>query len=97
MAMQGPTQASVKDFWKVILQEKCSVIIALCNTFEAAVEGGKVVMKEKSSQYFPVEGASPLLFGEFEVRLKRCAETVYTVDKDEREIVAVSDLEIRDT
>uniref|UniRef100_A0A914QZQ8 Tyrosine-protein phosphatase domain-containing protein n=1 Tax=Panagrolaimus davidi TaxID=227884 RepID=A0A914QZQ8_9BILA len=97
LAMQGPTQASVKDFWKVILQEKCAVIVALCNILEEAIEGGKVVMKEKSAQYFPVERTTPLLLGEFEIRLKKSTNTVYTVDKDEREIVAVSHLEIRET
>uniref|UniRef100_A0AC35GSG8 Uncharacterized protein n=1 Tax=Panagrolaimus sp. PS1159 TaxID=55785 RepID=A0AC35GSG8_9BILA len=60
-------------------------------------EGGKVIIKEKSAQYFPVERNTPLSLGEFEVRLKKLTETVYTVDKNERETVAVSHLEIRET
>uniref|UniRef100_A0A914QW55 Tyrosine-protein phosphatase domain-containing protein n=1 Tax=Panagrolaimus davidi TaxID=227884 RepID=A0A914QW55_9BILA len=89
--------ASVIDFRKVVLQEKCAVTVALCNTYEEAIEGGKSVMKEKSAQYYPVERTTPLLLGEFQVLLKKVTETVYTVNKDEREIIAVSRFEIRET
>uniref|UniRef100_A0A914PWK0 Tyrosine-protein phosphatase domain-containing protein n=1 Tax=Panagrolaimus davidi TaxID=227884 RepID=A0A914PWK0_9BILA len=54
IATQGPTELSMKDFWKVIIQERCKVIVMLCEVYEPAVEDGKEVRKERSNCYWPV-------------------------------------------
>ncbi|EFO12879.1 protein-tyrosine phosphatase [Loa loa] len=52
---QGPMQITVNDFWIMIMQEKVSNIIMLCNVRE---EG-----KNKCFQYWPQDVGSSLTFG----------------------------------
>lgn len=53
--LQGPLQITVNDFWIMIMQEKVSNIIMLCNI----TEGGK----NKCFQYWPQDAGSSLTFG----------------------------------
>ncbi len=53
----GPLQNTVLDFWQLVWQEKCSVIVMLTNT----MEGGKV----KCEQYWPESGSKS--YGPFQV------------------------------
>ncbi|VDK86957.1 unnamed protein product, partial [Onchocerca ochengi] len=60
---QGPTEITVNDFWIMIMQEKVSNIIMLCNVIEAG--------KNKCFQYWPQETGSSLTFGDVQIM---CAE-----------------------
>ncbi|KAK6113057.1 Protein-tyrosine phosphatase family protein [Brugia pahangi] len=56
---QGPMKITVNDFWIMIMQEKVSNIIMLCNILEAG--------KNKCFQYWPQDVGSSLTFGDIQV------------------------------
>jgi protein tyrosine phosphatase len=56
---QGPMQSTVRDFWKIVHDRKCGVIVMLSDLVE---EG-----KEVCYQYWPSSGS--LTYGEFTVEL----------------------------
>ncbi|VDN02512.1 unnamed protein product [Thelazia callipaeda] len=51
---QGPLPMTVNDFWTMIMQEKVSNIVMLCNVMEAG--------KNKCFQYWPQEVGTSLTF-----------------------------------
>uniref|UniRef100_A0AAF5RU34 Protein-tyrosine phosphatase containing protein n=1 Tax=Wuchereria bancrofti TaxID=6293 RepID=A0AAF5RU34_WUCBA len=56
---QGPMKITVNDFWIMIMQEKVSNIVMLCNILEAG--------KNKCFQYWPQDVGSSLTFGDIQV------------------------------
>ncbi|XP_052257824.1 uncharacterized protein LOC127862660 isoform X2 [Dreissena polymorpha] len=60
IAAQGPTDATVKDFWRMIWQKDCGKIVMLTNIVEE--------MKTKCVCYWPQEAPSAT-FGIFEVNM----------------------------
>ncbi|VDK34632.1 unnamed protein product [Gongylonema pulchrum] len=54
-AFFGPMSVTVNDFWLMIVQERVSSIVMLCNVTEAG--------KNKCFQYWPAEAGSSLTFG----------------------------------
>ncbi|CDW52799.1 tyrosine protein phosphatase non receptor type [Trichuris trichiura] len=59
----GPTKNTLVDFWRMVWQEKC-VLVVMVTTF---VEDGR----EKCEVYFPTSSDEDLLFGVFKVSLKQ--------------------------
>uniref|UniRef100_A0A915Q4B1 Protein-tyrosine-phosphatase n=1 Tax=Setaria digitata TaxID=48799 RepID=A0A915Q4B1_9BILA len=64
---QGPLAITVNDFWFMIMQEKVSNIVMLCNVEEAG--------KKKCFQYWPREVGSSLTFGDVQVTCSEVDET----------------------
>ncbi|MCP9265322.1 Tyrosine-protein phosphatase non-receptor type 9 [Dirofilaria immitis] len=77
---QGPMNVTVNDFWIMIMQEKVSNIIMLCNIIEAG--------KNKCFQYWPQEVGSSLTFGDVQVT---CAEV--NENKDTTFILSILEAE----
>uniref|UniRef100_A0A0R3S4X2 Tyrosine phosphatase n=1 Tax=Elaeophora elaphi TaxID=1147741 RepID=A0A0R3S4X2_9BILA len=81
---QGPLQITVNDFWIMVMQERVSNIIMLCNIVEAG--------KDKCFQYWPQDAGSSLKFGEVQIT---CAEV--NDSKDTTFIISVLQAENKDT
>ncbi|CAI8052760.1 Receptor-type tyrosine-protein phosphatase alpha [Geodia barretti] len=56
---QSPMQSTARDFWKMVYDRKCGVLVMLCDLVESG--------KETCYQYWPSSGS--LTFGEFKVDL----------------------------
>ncbi|XP_071496829.1 receptor-type tyrosine-protein phosphatase alpha-like [Diadema antillarum] len=80
IAAQGPTTASINDFWRMIWQYDCKKVIMLTNIVE-----GK---KKKCEQYWP--GMTPCSFGEFRIVLQDNQVTKnYTIRRFDVEMAGV--------
>eukprot|EP00731_Ephydatia_muelleri_P025777 Em0017g860a len=62
IATQGPLQNTVDDFWRMVWEFKCKVIIMLCHLTE---EG-----RESSYCYWPIEEGSAMSYGSISVTLE---------------------------
>ena len=62
IATQGPLQNTVDDFWRMVWELKCKVIIMLCHLTE---EG-----RESSYCYWPIEEGSAMSYGSISVTLE---------------------------
>ena len=61
IATQAPIAETVTDFWRMVHQKKCHIIVALCNLHE----GNRV----KCEQYWPASINEPEEHGPYIVRL----------------------------
>ena len=52
----GPLENTVDDFWLMIYQQNCSVVVMLCNCIE--------MNRDKSWQYWPLEVGHTMVLGE---------------------------------
>jgi len=62
IATQGPLKQTVEDFWRMIWENNCCVVIMLAKIIEAG--------KEKVFQYWPDEKEVPIIFGDFSITLR---------------------------
>ncbi|CAJ0602137.1 unnamed protein product [Cylicocyclus nassatus] len=66
---QAPMKTTVCDFWHMILQENCRMIIMLCDLIEGE--------KEKCIKYFPQQKGQALTFGTTKVTLIEQSSSAY--------------------
>lgn len=57
---QGPMEATVADFWRMVWQEKCKSIVMLCNVIEMGVK--------KCEQYWPENVGQEITFGTLRIK-----------------------------
>ncbi|CAD5232172.1 unnamed protein product [Bursaphelenchus xylophilus] len=57
---QGPTEKTVGDFWKMVVQAKAPAIVMLCGIMELG--------KKKCEQYWPEQQGSSGVFGDFTIK-----------------------------
>ena len=62
LATQGPLQNTVDDFWRMVWEHKCRVIVMLCHLTE---EG-----RESSYCYWPTEEGTAVSYGNISVTLE---------------------------
>uniref|UniRef100_A0A914YHA0 Tyrosine-protein phosphatase domain-containing protein n=1 Tax=Panagrolaimus superbus TaxID=310955 RepID=A0A914YHA0_9BILA len=86
---QGPTRDSAPDFWRMVVQEKSTVIIMLCNIFEEDEKDGNI--KEKSVQYWPSTVGKSFKYDDLEVSCLEIVEISYGV---EGQIIVTTTLEL---
>uniref|UniRef100_A0A914PE25 Uncharacterized protein n=1 Tax=Panagrolaimus davidi TaxID=227884 RepID=A0A914PE25_9BILA len=56
---QGPLDETAEDFWRMVLQEKCQVVIMLCDFYENNLE--------KCFQYFPSTPGASIKIGQYTI------------------------------
>ncbi|CAD6194803.1 unnamed protein product [Caenorhabditis auriculariae] len=67
---QGPRKNTVIDFWRMVWQEKTSVIVMLCQLVEGS--------REKCSEYYPKESGPTMLLGNGLIKVTNMSQ--HTVD-----------------
>ncbi|KAK9803879.1 hypothetical protein WJX72_001449 [[Myrmecia] bisecta] len=67
IAAQGPVPGTVADFWQMVMEQQCSVILMLTR----CIENRSVL---KCAEYFPVKVEAVELYGDFSVRLDHVEE-----------------------
>ncbi|CAD7704834.1 unnamed protein product [Ostreobium quekettii] len=70
IASQGPLKGTVEDFWRMVLEQRCSAVVMLTQAFERRVE--------KCAPYFPQAKGSGAMVG----RLQVCVEDLREVSTD---------------
>lgn len=77
IATQGPLEATMVDFWRMVWEQEIDVVVMLTNL----VEDGRT----KSEQYWPDPDEGDLAIGnEFQVTLKNTTPTIFGVERDMR-------------
>ncbi|KAK5966302.1 Protein-tyrosine phosphatase [Trichostrongylus colubriformis] len=66
---KGPLPDTISDFWRMIIQEHCSIIVMLCNL----VEHGR----EKCSAYYPTDVKKPFNVGNTTITLTKQTTSTY--------------------
>uniref|UniRef100_A0AC34FSU0 Tyrosine-protein phosphatase domain-containing protein n=1 Tax=Panagrolaimus sp. ES5 TaxID=591445 RepID=A0AC34FSU0_9BILA len=75
IATQAPLNETVEAFWKVVLQEKISVVVMLCSLFEPDLKERKHGLKQKCAIYYPTD--MPLKFEQFYIVVTNIREELY--------------------
>ncbi|KAL5487215.1 hypothetical protein EMCRGX_G019791 [Ephydatia muelleri] len=93
IATQGPLQNTVGDFWRMVWEFRCKIIVMLCPLME---EG-----RESSYCYWPTEEGSPVSYGNISVTLQSSliydgygyeARTFHIREKSEDKVAVVTQL-----
>ena len=64
ISTQAPIASTMPDFWRMVWQEKCSVIVMLTREIEKGYQ--------KAEQYWPAREEDFVVFGPFQITLLKC-------------------------